>query len=158
MHKILFILPLMLTFACSSQSKMSLPESNAGPDALIYKTRADYSSYVPVILSADKKTLLSFPHPDDLQYQGKPARPTPLIRGYWLDNRGISQGVAFTSYTYEAYAALSRPPSVNELLSSILDDDPLLELYNCGPRERYTRIGELNQLIRNQFEGARKIK
>ena len=84
--------------------------------------------------------------------------PTRLKKGYLLDNRGIGKGVAFTSYPYPEYAALASAPSVVELLRSILDANPIKEMYSCGQRSDFQSIGELNELIKNGFKGAKKVK
>lgn len=152
---------ILLTFilsSCAMNTKMEIPDFAAGPDAIVYKTSANYKHLVPVSLSADGKTLLSFPHPEDIKTNGVLAMPTPLKKGYLLDNRGIGPRVAFTSFTYEEYARLEKTPSIHELLQAIIDPNPLEEMYNCGRRSNYESIHELNQLIKNKFTGANQIK
>ena len=118
----------------------------ASPPVLVYKTRKDYSDLVPVGFR-DKK-IISYPHPRDLKVGGQLVLPTPLADGYWLDNRGISENTAFLRYTYEEYAALPDPPA--DLYQSLLDTDPLLELWNCGPRNSYSNpASELNSLVKS---------
>lgn len=153
----LFLLFAILA-SCASQSKMELPDFKSGPDAIIYKTTQDYRNLVPVILSKDKATLLSYPHPTDLKTNGLLAVPAQLKKGYLLDNRGINEQVAFTSFTYEQYAAMHRAPDPDIIMQSLTDTDPLKEMYNCGLRSKYKTIGELNQLIKKGFEGAIKVK
>jgi hypothetical protein len=134
----------------SSQSEPKTIDYSPGPPALVYKTKSDYSQLVPVILSPDKSAIVSFPSPKDLVYKGKPAYPTELKKGYLLDNRGITKDVAFLSITYDEYANLSKTPSAKDLFEQILDDAPLLKLYNCGNRRQYNDIvAELNSIIRN---------
>ena len=124
--------------------------SVASPAAIIYRMKKDYSQKVPVILSADKKTIVSYPHPRDLYTNGKLAVPTKLNGGYWLDNRGINQNVAFLSYTYETYAALGDAPDLTVLYSKIIDKDPLIEMWVCGRRHQFHDIeAELNEAIAN---------
>ncbi len=124
------------------------PQFTPGPPALVYKTRADYSRNVPVILSEDKATIISYPHPEDIRTETGFPFPTVLHEGYLLDNRGIGMHVAFLSLTYEAYAALKQAPSVEELYKLIIDKDPLTELYDCGNKTALTRPAEqLNGLI-----------
>ena len=135
-----------------------LPDFKAGLDLIIYKTKADYSDKVPVILSKDKKTLVSYPHPSDLKINGKLATPTQLDLGYWLDNRGINAQVAFTSYTYEHYADLPKSPNPSELLKSVIDADPITEMYNCGPRSDFKTVDDINLFIRSKLDSAKKIK
>ena len=127
----------------------------ASPRVIIYKMKKDYSQNVPVILSADKKTIVSYPHPRDVYTNGKLAFPTPLKDGYWLDNRGIGENVAFLSYTYEEYAALSEAPDLSLLYKKIIDKDPITEMWNCGRRHNYhDLINDLNEIIvNNKMEG-----
>ena len=135
--------------------------SVASPMAVVYKMKKDYSQCVPVILSDDKKTIVSYPHPRDVYTNGKLALPTPLNNGYWLDNRGISENVAFLSYTYEEYAAMQNVPSVDVLYKKIVDKDPITEMWFCGRRHTYHDIvGELNEIISNNKleENFKKVK
>ena len=82
---------------------------------------------------------------------GKPALPTPLEGGYWLDNRGIGPTVAFLSYTYEEYIRLAAPPSREEMMERIVDKYPLTEIRACGRRADYKDIvTELNEKIRRE--------
>ena len=122
----------------------------AMPAVVIYKTKKDYSQNVPVGLSEDKMKIVSYPAISDVKIWGKYPYPTRLEDGYLLDNRGISQNVAFLSYTYEEYAALPATPSVSTLMEKIIDKDPLIEIHNCGNRSQYNNlIKELNELIRS---------
>ena len=122
----------------------------AMPAVVIYKTKKDYSQNVPVGLSEDKMKIVSYPAISDVKIWGKYPYPTQLEDGYLLDNRGISQNVAFLSYTYEEYAALLATPSVSTLMEKIIDKDPLIEIHNCGNRSQYNNlIKELNELIRS---------
>ena len=167
----LFLFSMMLLMACRTEEKVvesEAPQGQGGggaaitvmerepqvavasPRLLIYKTRKDYSQNVPVLLSADKKTIVSYPHPRDVYTGGKLALPTPLKKGYWLDNRGIGESVAFLSYTYEEYAALTDVPSIDILYKKIIDDDPLTEMWDCGRRHNYhDLVNELNEIIVN---------
>ncbi|MDO9256734.1 MAG: hypothetical protein Q7U54_14540 [Bacteroidales bacterium] len=131
-----------------------------GPKAIIYLTREDYSKLVPVILSDDKKTIESYPDVKDIYFNGSLAYPTQLHKGYWLDNRGIGENVAFLKLTYEEYSKLSKTPSPEELMKMILDADPIVIMYNCGLRSSYQNIGkELNtKLDTDDFSTFLKIK
>jgi len=120
----------------------------AGPAVIIYKTKLDYSQLVPVILSADKKSIVSFPAVTDVFYQGELAYPSQLKKGFLLDNRGIGPNVAFLDYTYKAYANFKTTPSLEVLEQHLLEREPLLVMYNCGIRYDYKDIiPELNALI-----------
>ncbi|MEE4255490.1 MAG: hypothetical protein V2I47_00485 [Bacteroidales bacterium] len=170
MKKVVIILIAIASVAalsCSNQNKKSSSEpivttgiTVSGPDAIIYKTRGDYKLLVPVIMNDEKTEIASFPAPGDLKYKGKPSFPTELENGYLLDNRGITRNVAFTSYSYEEYMALEKTPSKEDLLTRIVDQDPLTEMYNCGKRAAYQdEVVELNRIIQEgDFSNFRKLK
>ena len=130
------------------------------PEIIIYKTTRNYSEFVPVILSEDKKSIESYPDVNDVYYKGKLAYPTPLNKGYWLDNRGISKNVAFTKLTYEAYSKLPVTPSAQNLMTMITDTKPIKRMYSCGKRSSYKDIVlELNTKIdKGDFSGFTRIK
>ncbi len=118
------------------------------PPCIIYRTRSDYSIYIPVMLSSDKTKVESYPDIRDVYYQGKFSLPTLLAGDFLLDNRGIGPQVAFLSYTYEEYSKLSSTPPATDLMQMLLDKNPLIEMYQCGQRSQYTDIEhELNILI-----------
>lgn len=129
----------------------------ASPRAIVYRTRADYSRLVPVLLSADRKQVVSYPARTDVSTR---SLPTPLADGWLLDNRGIGANVAFTTWTYEEYRALPATPSSNEILAHIVDADPLVEAWLCQPRATYSGHEEelLNALIENGFQGCTRLK
>jgi hypothetical protein len=135
-------------------------ETVAGPPVIIYKTRSDYYKHVPVILSEDKSMITSFPARSDIMYKGNFAYPTALREGYLLDNRGISENVAFLDYTYEEYSKLAKTPDADELFQHIIDDDPITEMFYCGSRYDFKNlVDELNSKIAaNDLEGFKKLK
>ncbi len=158
MNKLVTIVLTIMLCSCGTSTKLPIPDFDSGPDVIVYKTKADYFYFVPVSLSADGKTILSYPHPSDVFINGELGLPTKLKKGYLLDNRGIGPRVAFTKYTYIDYAALTLPPTPEELLESILDADPLEEMYNCGKKSELKNLDALYALIKNKFQGAQKLK
>jgi len=125
---------------------------------LIYKTTKDYSQYVPVIMNAEKTKIITYPDPTDVYYGGKLAYPTLLDNGYFLDNRGIGPNVVFLNYTYEAYSRLKAAPTMEQLMNSLLDKSPLLELWNCGIRDgNKEEVNRLNTLIEKGFPGCKRL-
>ena len=155
------------TYSCMNQTKevtsepiVSTGVGATGPDAIIYKTKAEYDKLVPVIMNAEKTSIVSFPGPRDLKYKGEVATPTLLEQGFLLDNRGITENVAFLSITYDEYMALDKAPDKVELLGLIIDNDPLTEMYNCGKRAIYKdETGELNAIIASgDFSKFKKLK
>jgi hypothetical protein len=144
------IISLIAVACCHSHrtTKQTAATGVPGPKAIIYKTRADYSQLVPVTLSEDKKSVVSYPDVKDVYYQGKLAIPVLLHNGWLLDNRGINKDVAFISLTYNEYAKKDKTPDANELFSLIIDKDPLTNMYECGLRSDYQDIeNDLNELI-----------
>src|SRR5207248_199510 len=110
------------------------------PPAIVYMTRGDYSDKVPVMMSEDRKTILSFPDLADLRRDSLKSLPVQLVNGYLLDNRGIGPQVAFLRLNYDEYAGLKQPPTPDQLISNLLDTDPIVEMYNCGNRNAYKNI------------------
>ncbi|MDX9749623.1 MAG: hypothetical protein RBT71_00890 [Flavobacteriales bacterium] len=116
--------------------------------AFVYRTQADRRDHVPVLLSADRTAIVSYPHPRDLRTSEGFPLPTDLGKGWLLDNRGIGPNVAFLRHTYAEYAALEAPPSLAELEAAIMDRDPLRDFCDCGKRSTYTDIAdELRQIV-----------
>ena len=149
--------------SCSPGKKASgsAVQSNAMvPGVIIYQTTRDYSKNVPVILSEDKKSIESYPGIKDVYIGEKLAYPTSLAKGFWLDNRGINQHVAFLTITYEEYAKLPQTPSAEELIKMVLDDSSLVCMYKGNARESYRDIvKDLNKKIKKgDFSGFEKMK
>jgi hypothetical protein len=144
---------------CGCKTQKNTPSnvyvSMALPPAIVYKTVKNYDKNVAIFLSDDKKTITGYPAASDVSAG---SYPTPLKKGYLLDNRGIGKNIAFISLTYEEYATLKKLPSIAEFQSMIIDRDPIKEMYYCGNRANYSDISELNKLIDNKFKGCQRIK
>ncbi len=149
---------LVVTAGCKNNATMAegskqkpdavQPAFTPGPQAIVFKTRADYSDKVAITLSEDRTKVVAYPHPRDIARENGLPYPTQLAEGYLLDNQGINRQVAYTSYTMEEYAALPEPPNVQELLARVIDKDPLLKMCNCGNRSRYENpVAEINTMI-----------
>lgn len=151
MKRVIPVIAIMLTttmmFCKTKQSTTGVTQTTE--KALVYKTRADYSSYVPVTLSTDKKSIVAYPSPADVFYEGKLAKPTRLANDYWLDNRGIGVNTAFLKITYEDYSKLKEAPLLSEMMQMIIDADPILELYMLGDKAKFkSNPEELNRIIK----------
>ena len=150
----------MMLFSCKTgkifTEERTMTQISAVQQVIIYKTTKDFSRLVPVIMNGERTQIVSYPAPTDLIYNGKPALPVSLDDGYLLDNRGIQPNVAFTSFTYEEYAALSVSPSMDELMRKIVEKYPLTEMYYCGLRDSFSNINELKKLIKDGFPGCKK--
>lgn len=136
----------------ANKHKAPMPQFTTGPATLVYKTKRDYGSFVPVLLSDDKRKIISYPDPKD--FKDPYPMPTKLKDGYLLDNRGIGLNTAYLNLTYVQYAALPKAPTQEEMMKMIMDKDPFTELYNCGNRNAYKNlVDDLNTLIRSgQFK------
>lgn len=152
------MLLLVIAAGCVGMQKLEQAEQLAAPQVMVYKTKADYFNKVPVLLSEDHQSILSYPDPKDLLQNGQLLLPTRLAEGYLLDNKGIGVHTAFLDLSYREYAALISAPKPTDLWERIIDKDPFTELYECGPRSGYKRAWALNKLIKSNFKGAMKIK
>jgi hypothetical protein len=150
----------VLTMACCATKKPVTNVSYMGPVAIIYKTKADYSKYVPVTLSDDKSRIVSYPAPQDVYRNGSLAYPIQLAKGFLLDNRGVNANTAFLKITYEDYSKLSALPSLDDLYKQIVDKDPVTEIYNLGYRGRFKdEVAEINELINHHdLKEFKKLK
>lgn len=148
--------------ACKAkQTAQAVAEvSYTGEQTIIYKTRTNYSRYVPVTMNADKTEIVAYPAPSDVYRNGKLAYPTPLADGYLLDNRGIGLNSVFLKVTYEEYSKLAQAPSLKEMMDLIVDKDPFLRIYNLGTRSRFKdEVTEINGIIsKNELERYKRLK
>ena len=152
------LLSLMAMLLSCNTSKISQEPALALAPVIIYKTKADYTHLVPITLNETSDKVVSYPAPSDLYTSGILAVPVQLDKGYLLDMRGIHPHTAFTSYTYESYSQLESAPSIQDLINSIVDPDPFVELYDCGSRSQYKSLEkDLNKLIRKKFEGTKSL-
>jgi hypothetical protein len=156
--KLTLTILLLLLLSCSpkkevvgnSSEKLLEQPLISEPPVLVYKTKRNYNNLVPILMSEDGKTIISYPHPKDLIVGSGYPLPTILNSGYLIDNRGIGKNVAFLSISYEEYSKLQNVPSIEELYMMIIDKEPLLEFCNCGTKSNFTNIEkEINYLIAN---------
>jgi hypothetical protein len=159
---ITIIITLILAAAAFSFQgrKMPVHPQAVSPQTIIYKTKSDYSKYVPVTLSGDKSRIASYPDPKDVYYNGSLAYPTRLAKGYWLDNRGIGLNSAFIKITYEEYSKLPEAPSVAKLYEMIIDKEPFTRMYNLGSRYQYKdAVTEIDRIIESgRLKNYKRIK
>lgn len=160
MKPIVFLLLIIWLFGCNLSKEMNNNVKTPSPHVFVYKTKGDYYSNVPVILSDDKQEIVSYPHPSDLLVNGKLLLPSKLKNGYLLDNKGISVNIAFIKMNYSEYSALSNPPTIIELKQMIIDSDPLSEMYDCGIRSSFKDIEqEVNSKIKiGKLNNYKRIK
>lgn len=161
MKPLTLIIIMSLFYSCNSSKPMNKNQLGiSSPHVYIYKTKADYYSKVPILLSETKEEIISYPHPTDLFINNKLCLPTKLENGYLLDNRGINLNVAFLKMEYSEYSKMLTPPKIYDLKMMIIDNNPLLELYDCGTRLNYDNIEkEINTIIRKgDLQVFKKLK
>lgn len=140
------VLLTMALAGCGSKKEVLDPASEASsgaadiPHVLVYRTKGDYRELVPVTLSADRSKIVAYPHPKDLQGADGLSVPQDLGKGYLLDKRGIGLNTAFLKMSYADYAALDQAPALADMTAMIADNDPLVELCDCGPRTAFKDI------------------
>ncbi len=110
---------------------------------------------MPISLNESQDKVIAYPAPGDLYLNGQPALPVKLRDGYWLDNRGIGVNTVFTEYTYNAYSKLNRAPLQEDLIKSVIDFDPFLEIYNCGNRQGTETLQQINGIFYGKFGGCK---
>ena len=159
----------IMAAACSGNTQKpahpidSMPAAAIGtrqtrPQAIIYRTRHDYSHNVPVTLNATRTRITAYPDPADLRRQAM--LPLPLGDGFMLDRRGIGPNTAFTSYTYEEYAALPEAPKPDSLMARIIDSTPFTELYALPitAAEAQADTASCKRYIADGFKGCTALK
>jgi hypothetical protein len=111
-----------------------------GAPLVIYKTKHDYSKNISVLLSDDGTQILAFPGVTDVPYQ----HPIALINGYYAQRM---VGNAFTSFTFDEYAASGANYSPQDFFDHLIDCAPFTEYYaGCGGT---TDTAYLNDIIRS---------
>lgn len=130
-----------------------------GPHLLVYKTKKNYRTLVPILLTDDKKSIITYPDPQDIRLGGSDIIPAKLKQGYLMDNRGIGENVAFLNISYKKYGKLKTAPTITQLQGMIKDSNPLVVLYDCGLKQSYKDpVAEINKLISNdQLPGKCKV-
>ncbi|MFZ4581674.1 MAG: hypothetical protein ACOYM7_03395 [Paludibacter sp.] len=159
MKNILLMLALStILFSCKSKQIFESKKTVAATQsAIIYKTTADFSQNVPVIMNSSRTEIVSYPAPTDIFYNGILAQPTLLKNDYLLDNRGITENVVFLKYTYNQYSQFKTAPSIAEMMQNILEKYPLMEFINCGTRtNQANETTYYNAIIDSNFEGCKK--
>ena len=123
---------------------------------IVYKTKKDLSACVPVLLSDDKKSVVSFPDPVDIKAAGNNAKPVHLHKGYMLSTYGIGANSAFLKTSFEEYASLPSVPAPNQLLTMIRNKKPFKMLCDCGiAGDAEKNIAELNRWIDDGLLGKK---
>jgi len=147
LRNIIVLLILIFAYTAHAQRMGGNDAMPKGPQVIVYKTKKNYYNYVPVVLSDDKKSIVIYPAPTDIFFNGKLAYPTKLAKGYLLDNRGLNIHSAFLDITYKEYSKMKEiDPAM--LMKHIKSSNPFRYIYQCGYRRSYKNIvAELNVKI-----------
>lgn len=157
----LFLFFLSLLAACSVKKTASVSENIRRPDCglpvyvsenemnnrdlnrlVVYKTRKDYSNLVPIQLSQDKQTIISYPAKEDLVRVGN-KNAQKLENGFLIDLIGVTQNTVFTNFDLDQYQQVATP-TIEEFKKNIIELDPFIEMYQC---ERKFTQNEINKFI-----------
>ena len=116
--------------------------SGAISSVMVYKTKGDYSNLVWVQLSADKKTVTSYPNPKDVLNQTS----IKLADGYY--SGAVDVNTAFVNIRIEKYVNLQKLFTPEQLATLIINKNPFSELYNCGQSQGIGQdITRINSII-----------
>lgn len=134
-----------------------LTPRKASERAILYRTKGNYYNLVPVELSEDKKSIVSFPDPKNLAIESGYPMPMPFSNNYLLDFAGIGLNVAYLKLTYEEYSKLEKMPNASELYELIKDKDPLYEMCDCGLKSDFSEpiFISMNNMIDSGFVRTR---
>ena len=160
MKKVVLFSVILLLVACCSNKKQPVKNVDlvfATPDVVVYKTTNDYTNNIAVIMDAERTRIVRYPAPADLRRGNEYVRPIQLENGYLLDCYGITKNVVFLDYTIEQYANFPQAPTLDEMLSHIIDKNPLVELWNCGKRTQYKTIEDVNVVVKSNFENCKNL-
>ncbi len=162
MNNMVLLLLVFFSTTCACSTKVRVTTKMAHQTTapfIIYKTRADYSQLVPVLLTPEKDRIVSYPAPGDLKNADGFMYPVALRDSFFFDQRGIGPNVAFTSFTYEQYYRLEHAPSLDELDSCLIDRDPLVAMYNCSAHSKIRgNTKKMNRLVKDGFQHCNQMK
>lgn len=152
-----YIILLIIILSCTNIKETAVPFDIK--HIIIYKTNSNYRNKVPVILSDDKKRIISYPQKNDLVIDGTFRYPIELKNGYLLDVKGISLNSVFLDITYEEYYQLEQI-DLKILTKMITDYEPFESIYDCGDvRDYYDIVNELNAHIKEGiFDQFKRLK
>lgn len=145
----------ILLLSCQTQKVAMI--SKVLPTTIVYKTKKNWNDLVPIQLSADKLTVISYPSPGDIMVNGELREPSVLRDGFLLDNYGIGPNSVFIRIKYREYSRLKQAPSLDSLYSLVIDKEPFVEMWDAGQRGNYNSTEELNSLVAGGFKNCKPI-
>jgi hypothetical protein len=152
------LLIFLVLFTMCKTDREIIRDVRAAAPLVIYKTKGDYVNNVPVIMNDNKDMIVAYPSPKDVYFNGVLALPDKLKHGYYVDNIGITKNSVFTSFTFDEYSKLETAPKLDDLMKSIIDNDPFLEIYDCGVKANLQKRNDLNKLIDSKFRNCKRLK
>lgn len=131
-----------------------------GPPTVIYKVSDEYVNLVPVILNEEKTKIVSYAAPGDMyNSEGELRFPTPLSKGYYLDQIGVGLNTAYTSLTIDEYAEMETPPKLDSLYQLIISKDPFKRMYNLGNRKQYLDEEVVKEIVSSgKYKSYNRLK
>ena len=151
----------LAVFANRGYGQMQLKDNNQQivqmlPPTIIFKMNKKYVNCVPIALSEDQSTIVSYPDPRDITEN---SCPTPLKKGYFLDNRGIGPNTVFLNITYKEYAKLASAPNIDQMKKMIIKGKIIKKMYKCQNALSAEKTKEdLCKIIDNKFINCERIK
>lgn len=153
---LVFLLGLLM-FSCAGKRPMVKLADQA--PLYIYKSKLSNNTWVPITLTDDKKSVMSYPHPKDVQRDGELLTPIRLKDGFLLDRQGINKNMVFIHISYADYAKRNGPLPIDSMLMMIVEPDPIIELYQIGYWGDFDDpVKELNRILRKgqlEIKGSR---
>lgn len=154
-----FVLGMIFLFSCAPLVDLSQVEFD-GPPTVIYKVSDGFVNLVPVVLNKEKTKVVAYPAPKDMYNpKGELRFPTPLGKGYYLDQIGVGLNTAYISLTIEEYAQMETPPTLDSLYQLIIDKDPFKRMYNLGNRKQYLDEDVVKEIVSSgKFKSYERLK
>jgi hypothetical protein len=153
----LFGLILFFVFSCANSKRTQVEEMTKKPDCglplvnesifepqketrkiIVYKSKKDYSTFVPIHLAEDKKNIIGYPAKEDLKSLDN-SNALAVENGYYIDLVGVNLNTVFTSYTLESYQKINNL-TLEEFKNHIIELNPFEEMYICDSRYSYKEI------------------
>lgn len=164
MKTIIYVILAISVIACSSKNEVGQSDTNYAstvqklPQTIIYKTKQDYSQFVPVQMDKERTKIVGYPSPQDLEKSGELQTPIILNKGFFLDRRGINANTVFIKVTYAEYAKMQKAPAISDMMEQIVDKYPFVEMYTCPDLKQNAGVDELNKVVSGGFTNCVRIK
>lgn len=153
------VMGILFLMSCAPTVDLSQVDFD-GPPTVIYKVSKDNLNLVPVVLNEDKTKVVAYPAPKDMYNpKGELRFPTPLGKGYYLDQIGVGLNTAYTSLTIEDYAQMETPLKLDELFELVIEKDPFKKMYNLGNRKQYLDEEVVKELVSSgKYKAYKRLK